>query len=146
MARTGKYTGLISTVTYTPSGGSPTTVTGNFSVDVMINDQLVEFTGDAAVFATLLASVKGTRGLKIGGYDVGKYISVFGKGPGTLVVTVNDALNGTGAGALTYTLSNAMRSDLGANHRNQSADGASVTYTSYSSNGSTDPLSVAEAS
>lgn len=145
MARTGKYTGQISTVSFTPSGGSTTTFTGNFSVDVMLNDQLVEFTGDAARFATLLASVKGTRGLKLSGYDVGKYISLMGPGPGTLVVIVNDALNGTGAGALTYTLANAMRGDFSASHRNQSADSASVTYTAFSSNGSTDPLTVAEA-
>ena len=145
MARTGKYTGQISLVTFTPSGGSTLTVTGNVSVDVMIDDQLVEFTGDAATFATLLANVKGTRGLRLSGYDIGDIIAKFGKGPGTLVVRVNDAVNGTGAGALTYTLSNAMRAGIGINHRNQSADAGSVTYTSYSSNGSTDPLVVAEA-
>jgi hypothetical protein len=146
MPRTGKHTGQISTVTYTASGGSAVAVTGNFAVEVMIGDQLVEFTGDAAAFATLLASVKGSRGLKISGYDVGKHIAVFGKGPGTLVAVVNDAVNGTGAGALTYSLSNAMRADLSISHRNQSADSSSVTYTAFSSNGSTDPLAVVEAS
>lgn len=145
MARTGKFTGQISTVTFTPSGGSPTTYTGFVSAKPIIGDQLVEFTGDAALFATLLASVKGSRGLQLSGYDVYKILKL-SKGPGTLVVTVNDAVNGTGAGAITYTLANAVRQDAGANHQNQSADQGSITYMAYSSDGTTDPLGIAEAS
>lgn len=148
MSRTGKYTGLVSSLTWTPPVGSPVTFTGVIGVKPIINDQLVEFTGDAATFATLLARVKGSRGIQLSGNDVSKFLRSFPSGPGTVAVTIADAVNtagGAGSGALTYTLVNAMRQEASANHQNQSADSASVTYMGYSSDGSTDPLTIAEA-
>jgi hypothetical protein len=144
MARTGKYTGLISTVSWTPNGGTLVSITGNIGAKPTINNQLIEFTGDAATFATLLANVKGTRGLQLSGYDVSKLMKL-STGPGTLVVTVNDAVNGTGTGAITYTLSNAVKQDASGTHQNQSADSATLSFVAYSSDGTTDPLVITEA-
>lgn len=147
MARTGKYTGLINTVTYTPSGGSPTTFTGITGCEVVLSDQLVPFTGDASVFPTLMASVMGSRGLKLTGYDVSKMLRQLPKGPGTLVVKVSDAVNApgsSGSGQITYTLVNAMRQDSPGTHQNQQPNTASVTYMGYSADGTTDPLTIAE--
>ncbi len=149
LERTGKYSGLISSVTFQlNSGGSPITWTGITAVKVMVNDQLLPYTGDAAVFATLLASVLGTRGLQLTSYDVSQLLRTVPAGPGTLTVVVEDAFNtagGAGSGQVTYVLINACRQELGGNHANQSQDSAGVTFNGYSDDGTTDPLTITEA-
>ena len=128
-------------VSFTPAGGSPVAITGVTSVSIDSGGSLLKFSGDGDRYNTTvvndfnepLISVQAADLVAIRSYPVGTV--------GTFVATHNDARNGAGSGAITYTLSNAVIASNSVRGSHKQFGQGSLTLTSFSTDGVTNPLS-----
>ena len=133
-------------VSFTPVGGSATPITGVTSVAIDGGGSLLKFAGDGDRYNTTVVNdfneptvtVQAADLAAIRAYPVGTV--------GTFVATHDDARNGVGTGAITYTLANAViaANPIKGSHR-QFGQGT-LTLVAFSSDGVTNPLSTTIAS
>lgn len=144
MAATNRFINVSSTG-FTPSGGSLTNIRGVQNVSQNPNSVEERGSGDADFFDTFAAVVAANPSVSIETINPSGLNSVAVGTIGTLVWTQNDARNGstTSGGALTYTLAQAVYQGQQITNPHRKLATASPTFMSYSTDGSTNPLSVA---
>lgn len=131
-------------------GAGPTTITLTEITDVQVQrgEQWISWKADGNIFATDMALAGSTRAIRMSGGDVGKLVTI----PRNTVCTVAgylwDAKNqsNSGSGSLSISLANAcFEGNAPGGGQNQYISDT-VQFTAYSSDGSTDPLTITEAS
>lgn len=132
-------------VTITPVGGSAISLLEVLDVQVMDEDTIEQWQSDGNKFATVLVAASGSRGMTITGGDVFKLAGIPRNTLCTIVAILNDARNSAGSGAITHTLSNAMFASAPRSGTTNKFAGGSVTFIAASTDGSTDPLVITQA-
>lgn len=127
---------------------SPVTTTLTKITDVEIDGKSTQkaFYGDANSFPIAIRNVMKTRTIKLVGGDVKKLLAISEDTPVTITAILNDLVNGTGAGALTIVAAHAKRESSPYGAKNNEFGQATVTFHCYSADGTTDPITVTEAS
>lgn len=143
MAATGLYMNCSSCVV-TPSGGSASTVDGIVGVTLRSASQQRLFYGDARKFAKNLRNVMKTRGITLHGGNLKKLIDVPEDTPCTVVITIDDVVNGAAVsgGGLQITVSNAKRESLPIEAKNNDYALATLDMNCDGGSGDTDPIAV----
>ena len=128
-------------VTFTPLGGAAVPITGVTSVTIESGGNLAKFSGDGDRNPTIVVNDFNEPSMTIQSADLASLRANPVGTIGTLTATHNDAKSGTGSGAITYTLSNAVVASchVGGAHRHFGQ--GTVTFMAYSSDGVTNPLS-----
>jgi hypothetical protein len=128
-------------VTFTPFGGVPTPLTGVTSIQIDSAGSLLKFSGDGDRYSTTVVNDFNDPIVTIHCADLAAVRSFSVGTVGTFTATHNDAKNGAGTGAITYTLSNAViaSNPIHGSHR-QFGQGM-LTITAFSLDGVTNPLS-----
>ena len=133
-------------VTFTPFNGTVTTITGVTGVLIDSGGSLVKFSGDGDRYNTTVVNDMNEPTVTVQAADLAAIRAHPVGTAGTFTATHNDAGNGNGSGAITYTLSNAViASDSIRGAHRQFGQGV-LTITAYSSDGVTNPLSTSTAS
>jgi hypothetical protein len=135
-------------VTYT-YGTSPTTVTITGVTDCKIDRKATKqaFKGDGDLYDTTVVTKKKERMVTITSGNQAALDSIPEDTSGTLVFILNDAKNGVGTGARTYTMVGAIRvDDASVTGKHENFSTGSVTFMGVSVDGTTDPLTFAVAS
>ena len=128
-------------VTFTPNGGSLITLNEILGIDLTRGGKLIAFYGDARRFARGKKMVENERGAKIHLGNIGQVAGIEEGVVGTLVATLQDMNNGIGAGAITFTLINAViKSNPFTGKNNAFAEGT-MEFEAYADSSDTDPLS-----
>jgi hypothetical protein len=128
-------------VTFTPLNGTLTPITGVTSIQIDSGGSLLKFSGDGDRFSTTVVNDFNDPTVTVHSADLAA-VRAFPVGTvGTFTAPHNDAKNGTGSGAVTYILTNAVvaSNPIHGSHR-QFGQGV-LTLTSYALDGVTDPLS-----
>jgi hypothetical protein len=110
------------------------------------NGALKQFSGDAAKGPTHTALTNQQRTIMFDGADLGTFFAIPLGIEGTATIVIRDVYNGTGTGALTLTLSNAMphQSDGGDDH--DEFGKGSLAFAGRWADGTTDPMVITQAS
>jgi hypothetical protein len=128
-------------VVFTPINGPPTTFTGVTSVTIDSGGSLARFSGDGDRYVTTMVNDFNEPSVTIQSAD----LSALRANPvgtvGTLTATHNDAKNGVGTGAVTYTLANAVVSACHVHGAHRQFGQGSLTFGAFSSDGVTNPIS-----
>lgn len=132
-------------VTITPSGGSAIALLEVIDVQFTNSDGLEAWRSDGNKYATLIVDATGEVGATIIGGDCFKLATLPRGAACTIVAILNDAKNKTGSGASTFTLVNAVVQDTPTSGVTNKFAGGSASFMSYSADGSTIPLSIAQA-
>jgi hypothetical protein len=133
----------VSSCTFTkkPSGSVP--ITTIQSVSIGKRGKQVQASGDADFFPTLSVTVGAAPLVTIQHQNAGLLNQLDEKVTGSsLAFTNNDAVNGTGTGAITYTLANCHVVSHETNAPHQAVGSCTLTVSAYSSDGITSPLSM----
>ena len=132
-------------VSFTPAGGQAINFTGVSQVQIDPGGSLVKFSGDGDRYNTTVVNDFNDPSITVTSADLAAINSVVVGQMGAFTATHNDAKNGTGTGAITYTLANAVVSNnpRGGSHR-QFGTGT-ITFTTQSADGVTNPLSTSVA-
>lgn len=145
MAATNLYMNWKS-VTWTPNGGSPTTLPQIVEADFDRGSDPREWAADAAKYPTLIVAHMQHRTCTLRTGALNLALSIIAPDtPGTIVAVLEDAVNtagGTGSGQATFTLTNAIlyRNPMSDSH-NQFAN-STLTFGAFAPDGATDPLTV----
>ena len=132
-------------VTFTPVGGPATTFSGVTSVAIDSGGTLARFAGDGDRFVTTMVNDFNEPSITIQSADLAALRANPAGTVGTLTATHNDAKNGTGSGAVTYTLANAVVSTCQVHGSHRQFGQGSLTFAAFSSDGVTNPLSTSVA-
>ena len=132
-------------VTVTPPSGPAINLTEVIDVQVTDQEGLEPWQADGHKFPTVLIAATGARGMVLIGGDIYKLAAIPRNTPCVIVAILNDARNGTGSGSITHTLSNAVIADMPRSGPTNKFAGGSATFMSYSPDGTTDPLQIAQA-
>ncbi len=128
-------------VTFTPVNGSATAITGVTSVTIDSGGSIARFAGDGDRFVTTMVNDFNEPSVTIHAAD----LSALQANPigtiGTFSATHNDAKNGVGTGAVTYTLANAVVSACQVHGAHRQFGQGSMTLGAFSGDGVTNPLS-----
>jgi hypothetical protein len=129
-------------VTFTPTNGTPMPITGVTSIHIDSGGSLLKFSGDGDRFSTTVVNDFNDPTVTVHSADLAAVQSFPVGTVGTFSATHNDARNGTGTGAVTYVLTNAVVAShpIHGSHR-QFGQGV-LTLTSFSLDGVTNPLSI----
>jgi hypothetical protein len=131
-------------VSFTPDGAPIVNFTGITNVSYDAGGSLAKFSGDGDRYNTTIVNDFNEPTFQVEGADLGAIRSVPVGTLGTFVATHNDAKNGAGAGAITYTLRAVVGDEkIGGAHR-QFGKG-SISFVGFSGDGQTNPLSTAVA-
>jgi hypothetical protein len=132
-------------VSFTPVGGSPTAITGVTSVSIDSGGSLLKFAGDGDRYNTTVVNDFSEPTITVQAADLAAIRANPIGAVGTFTATHNDAKNGSGSGSVTYTLANAVvaQNTVKGSHR-QFGQGT-LTLTSFSTDGVTNPLSASVA-
>jgi hypothetical protein len=132
-------------VTFTPLNGTPTLITGVTSIQIDSGGSLLKFSGDGDRYSTTVVNDYNDPTVTIHCADLASIRSFPVGTAGTFTAIHNDALNGTGTGSMTYTFAHSVvaANPIHGSHR-QFGQG-SLTLTTYSLDGTTNPLSVSVA-
>ena len=147
MSATNRYINFTS-VTFTPTGGSGNNILGVQSISFDENGEIISSGGDATLIDQFKALVRIDPKVTIETTDQQNGIIALAAGQiGQLVFTMNDARNGatSGGGAKIYTVSNAMLEPRKWDGQYRQFGKQTITFQTYSSDGSTNPVSVAAA-
>ena len=128
-------------VTVTPQGGSAIPIPD--ITDVLVDATSVKevFAGDLASLPQLIRTPAKTRKLRITGSAVGTLFAIPEDTPCSIVATLQSLGQGTGTGALTFTLVNAIRTQFQASGKANTPASSFVEFEAYSAAG-TDPLTM----
>ena len=130
-------------VTFTPQGGTTTAITGVTSVKIDSGGSLMKFSGDGDRYSTTVVNDFNDPPITVPSADLA---AVMAFPVGTFTATHNDAKNGTGTGAITYTLSNAVVANHPVQGSHRQFGFGDITFTAFALDGVTNPLSVSSAS
>ena len=145
MARTKHYMNWKSCTIVHGSGPTTISLTEITNVEFMINDEFVQFKGDGNIYATVMALANSTRGVRITSADLGRLsVTIPHNTPCTVTVICHDVVNGAGDGALTFVLANALKQTIAPGGAQNVILTDTVTFMSYSSDGTTSPLTISE--
>jgi len=145
MAATKRFVNWTS-VTFTPLNGATTPITGVTAIQIDSRGSLLRFSGDGDRYSSTvmndfndpLITVHSADLATIGAFPVGTV--------GTFTATHNDAKNGVGTGAITYTLANAVVASNAIQGAHRQFGQGTLTLTAYALDGVTNPLSTSTAS
>ena len=128
-------------VSFTPIGGSATAIGGVTSVTIESGGNIAKFSGDGDRYPTIVVNDFNEPSVTIQTADLAAVRANPVGTIGTLTATHNDAKSGTGSGAITYTLTNAVvaSNQVGGIHRHFGQ--GTITFAAYSTDGVTNPLS-----
>ncbi len=128
-------------VAFTPSGGSATPITGVTSLTINAGGSIAKFAGDGDRYHTTVINDMNDPVVTIHAADLAAIRANPVGTVGTLTATHNDARNGVGTGAITYTLANAViaSNTVVGSHRHFGV--GTLVVTAFSSDGITNPLS-----
>ncbi len=133
-------------VTFTPTNGSPITITGVTSIQIDSGGSLQKFSGDGDRFSTTVVNDFNDPTVTVHSADLAAVRSFPVGTVGIFTATHNDAKNGTGSGAVTYVLNNAVVASTPIHGAHRQFGQGVLTLASYSSDGVTNPLSTTSAS
>src|SRR5262249_50277273 len=91
-------------VTFTPLNGAPTAITGVTSIQIATGGSLVKFSGDGDRYSTTVVTDFNDPTVTVHSADLAAVRAYPVGTVGTFTATHNDARNGAGTGAVTYTL------------------------------------------
>jgi hypothetical protein len=132
-------------VSFTPSGGSIVTMTNVQDVKIEPGVETIEGRGDANIGPTFRRAVKQNPSFTVSLQDASLLNSIVPGAVGAFTATHNDATNiagGSGSGALTYTLSNAVVEDGHASGAHATLGTSSYKFSSFWTDGVTNPLAM----
>ena len=130
--------------TKNPTGTVPVTTVQ--SVQLGKRGKEVQASGDANFYPTLSVTVGAAPQLTIQHQNLGLLGSLFEQTTGSFTFTANDAVNGSGTGAVTGVLTNAHVVSHEAQAQHQQVGTATLTLSAYSSDGTTSPFAISIAS
>lgn len=125
----------------TPVGGSPITINEITDVNWDLAGDTEEFYGDGSMFPRLALTPKNKRNVKLTSGDVRKLLTLPRNTVCTFTVTLMDAVNRRGTGALNFTLTPCIVSGIPSKGATGKFADGDVTLMGYSPDGETDPLS-----
>lgn len=141
MAKSGRHINW-SAVGFTPTAGTLTPMTRIQTVQIADRGQAVTGSADADFFPTLKKVVGGDPMVTVSSED-GTLQSALPKGTtGVWTGTHNDAVNGTGSGAIVYTLAGAVITDVNRGGGHQQLGSIDFQIEAASPDGITNPLSL----
>jgi hypothetical protein len=132
-------------VSFTPTGGTATTITGVSSVAIDTGGSLLRFSGDGDRYSTTVVNDYNEPVVTVHAADLAGIRANPVGTVGTFTAIHNDAKNGTGTGAITYTLTNAIIATNPVQGSHRQFGQGTLTITAYSSDGITNPLSTSTA-
>ena len=132
-------------VSFTPVSGSTTVITGVTSVSIDSGGSLLKFAGDGDRFNTTVVNDFNDPTITVQAADLAAIRANPVGIVGTFTATHNDAKNGTGSGSVTYTLTNAVIAQNSVKGTHRQFGQGTLTLTSFSSDGVTNPLSASAA-
>lgn len=132
-------------VTFTPANGSPIAITGVSSIQIDTGGSLLKFSGDGDRYNTTVVNDFNEPQVTVQAADLAAIQSCPVGTVGIFTAIHNDAKNGTGSGAITYILNNAVvaKNPFGGSHRQYGS--GTLSLTSFSADGVTNPLSSTQA-
>ena len=128
-------------VTFTPLNGTSTTITGVTSVTIDSGGSLAKFAGDGDRYVTTMVNDFNEPIVTIHSADLAAIRANPVGTIGTFTATHNDAKNGVGSGAVTYTVANAVVSATQVHGAHRQFGQGSLTLGAFSSDGITNPIS-----
>lgn len=128
-------------VTFTPANGSATSITGVTSVAIDSGGSLAKFSGDGDRYVTTMVNDFNDPVFTVHSADLSALRAHPVGTVGTFSATHNDASNGTGSGAITYTLSNAVVAACQVQGAHRQFGQGTLTFGAFSSDGVTNPIS-----
>lgn len=128
-------------VAFTPTGGTATTITGVSSVSIDTGGSLLRFSGDGDRYSTTVVNDYNEPLVTVHSADLAAIRANPVGTVGTFTATHNDAKNGSGTGAISYTLANAIIASNPVQGAHRQFGQGTLTITAYSSDGITNPLS-----
>jgi hypothetical protein len=128
-------------VAFTPVNGTATAITGVTSVSIDSGGNLAKFAGDGDRYVTTMVNDFNEPTVTVHSADLAALRVNPAGSVGTLTATHNDAKNGSGSGALTYTLANAVVAACQVQGAHRQFGQGSVTFHAFSSDGVTNPIS-----
>ena len=134
--------------TITPAGGSTINIPEVTDMSFGRTGNLQSWKADAHMFATLCVNRGQARPCKITGGAINILATIPINTPCTIVSVLNDAKNantGAGSGALTHTLVNAVLNDNPWADSHEQWGKGDLTFSAFSTDGTTDPLTIAQA-
>lgn len=132
-------------VSFSPNNGQATAITGVTSVAIESGGSLARFAGDGDRYVTTLVNDFNEPSVTIQAADLAA-IRAYPVGTvGTLSATHNDARNGPGTGAVTYTMANAVVAACHVRGAHRHFGEGTVTFAAFSGDGVTNPLSTSVA-
>lgn len=133
----------ISGCSFTKKVGGSVTITTVQSVALGKRGKEIQASGDADFFPTLSVTIGAAPQITVQHQNHGLLNTLDEKIVGSaFTFTANDAVNGTGSGAVTYTLSNCHIVSHESNSQHQSVGSCTLTISAYSSDGTTSPLAL----
>jgi hypothetical protein len=133
-------------VSFTPVGGAPTPINGVTSIRIDTGGSLLKFAGDGDRYSTTVVNDFNDPTVAVRSADLAAVIAYPVGTVGTFIATHNDAMNGSGTGAITYTLQNAVVASHPVQGSHRQFGQGELTFTAYSTDGVTNPLSLSIAS
>lgn len=128
-------------VSFTLVNGTATAITGVTSVSIDSGGNLAKFAGDGDRYVTTMVNDFNEPTVTVHSADLAALRANPVGTVGTLSATHNDAKNGSGSGALTYTLANAVVASCQVQGAHRQFGQGSVTFHAFSSDGVTNPIS-----
>jgi hypothetical protein len=132
-------------VSFTPLSGTPTAISGVTSIVIDAGGSLLKFSGDGDRYNTTVVNDFNEPTVRVHSADLAA-VHAFPVGTvGTFTATHNDARNGVGTGAITYTLSNAVIASTPIEGSHRQFGHGTLTLSAFSPDGVTNPLSTSTA-
>jgi hypothetical protein len=132
-------------VSFTPTGGPATTITGVTSISIDAGGNLVKFSGDGDRYNTTVVNDHNDPVITVQAADLAAIRANPAGTVGTFTATHNDARNGASTGATTYTLSNAVIATNPIQGAHRQFGQGTLAITAFSTDGVTNPLSTSVA-
>ena len=128
-------------VTFTPTNGAPVPITGVTAIQIDSGGSLKKFAGDGDRYSTTVVNDFNEPTVTVHTADLATVQSFSAGTVGIFTATHNDAKNGSGVGAITYVLNNAVVSANPINGAHRQFGQGVLTFIAYSQDGVTNPLS-----
>ena len=132
-------------VTFTPVGGQALTITGVNSVAIDSGGSLLKFAGDGDRYNTTVVNDYNDPVVTVHAADQAAVRANPVGTVGSFTATHNDARNGAGTGAITYTLSNAVVANNPIQGAHRQFGQGTLTIAAFSTDGVTNPLATSTA-
>jgi hypothetical protein len=133
-------------VAFTPSGGVAQPITEVQNVTIDLRPTLRGASGDADLMPTAKALEYLDPRATVESEDIKSINSIPPGRRGTLVATHNDFINGSGSGAMTYTINNCVVGGGGRSGAHRQVGRGTLEFETFSSDGTTSPVAVSYAS